>query len=65
MEKIYRFYGADTAIELLRPKAGLWQFNGRMITIWNDPRPQPTEEEIRDAMEKIKALEDSIDSIWL
>jgi len=65
MEKRYRFYGADTAIELLRPQAGPWQFNGREITIWNDPRPKPTAEEIRDAMEKIKAMEDSIENIWL
>jgi hypothetical protein len=65
MEKRYRYYGADTAIELLRPHPGPWQFNGREITIWNDPRPKPTGEEIVDAMNKIKAMEDSIDNIWL
>ena len=36
-----------------------------MITRWDDPRPCPTWEEIDDTMAKIKAFEESINTIWL
>lgn len=62
--KIYRFYGIDTAIELLRPGAGRWESTGQGFTIWEDERPCPTWEEIRDTLEKIKAFEDSLNTVW-
>jgi len=36
-----------------------------MITRWEDPRPCPTWEEIQDTIEKIRAFEDSINTILL
>ena len=63
MIKIYQLYGIDTAMQLLRPNAK-WQINNRQFTIWEDPRPLPTWDEIDAVMEKIKAFEDSIDTIW-
>ncbi len=62
--KIYRLFGINTAMELLRPNAK-WEISNRMITRWDDPRPMPTWEEIDATMEKIKAFEDSINTIWL
>lgn len=62
--KIYRLFGINMAMELLRPGAK-WEISNRMITRWEDPRPQPTWEEIDDTMRKIKEFEDSIDTIWL
>ena len=63
MVKIYQLYGIDTAMQLLRPNA-TWRISNREITIWDDPRPCPTWEEIDATMEKIKAFEDSINTIW-
>lgn len=63
--KLYRMLGVDTAVELLRPKAARWEYDGRRFTIWQDPRPCPTIEEMNATMEKIKAFEDSIETIWL
>lgn len=62
--KIYRLFGINTAMELLRPGAK-WEISNRIITRWEDPRPMPTWEEIDATMEKIKAFEDSINTIWL
>lgn len=62
--KIYRLYGINTAMELLRPNAK-WEISNRIITRWEDPRPMPTWEEIDATMEKIKAFEESINTIWL
>jgi hypothetical protein len=62
--KIFRLYGINTAMELLRPGAK-WEISNRMITRWDDPRPCPTWEEIDATMTKIKEFEDSIDTIWL
>lgn len=62
--KIYRFYGINTAIELLRPGAR-WEWTGGVgFSIWEDPRPCPSKEEVEETMEKIKAFEDSINTIW-
>ena len=62
--KIYRFYGIDTAIHLLRPDAK-WEWTGGVgFTLWDDPRPCPTKEEVEKTMEKIKAFEDSINTIY-
>jgi hypothetical protein len=62
--KIFRIYGINTAMELLRPGAK-WEISNRMITRWDDPRPIPSWEEIDATMEKIKAFEESINTIWL
>ena len=61
--KIYQLYGIDTAMHLLRPGAK-WEISNTMFTRWEDPRPCPTMEEVMDTMEKIKAFEDSINTIW-
>jgi hypothetical protein len=63
MTKIYQLYGIDTAMQLLRPNAK-WEVSNRNITRWEDDRPCPTWEEIDATMEKIKAFEDSIPTIW-
>jgi hypothetical protein len=63
--KIYRLYGIDTAMHLLRPGAK-WEWTGGVgFTRWDDPRPKPTVQEVEETMEKIKAFEDSINTIWL
>jgi hypothetical protein len=63
-QKIYALYGIDTAMHLLRPGAK-WEISNTMITRWEDPRPCPSWEEIVATMEKIKAFEDSINTVWL
>lgn len=63
--KIYRFYGIDMAMHLLRPGAK-WEWTGGLgFTRWEDPRPKPSVEEVEETMEKIKAFEESINTIWL
>lgn len=62
--KIYLMYGIDTAMHLLRPGAK-WEISNTKITRWDDPRPCPTWEELVETMEKIKAFEDSINTILL
>jgi hypothetical protein len=63
--KTYQLLGIDTAIHLLRPGAK-WEWTGGLgFTRWDDPRPQPTVEEVMDTIEKIKAFEDSINTILL
>jgi hypothetical protein len=61
--KHYQLYGIDTAMHLLRPGAK-WEISNTMFTRWEDPRPCPTMEEVLDTMEKIKAFEDSINTVW-
>jgi hypothetical protein len=61
--KIYQLFGIDTAMHLLRPGAK-WEISNTMFTRWEDPRPCPTMEEVLETMEKIKAFEDSINTIW-
>jgi hypothetical protein len=61
--KIYQLYGIDTAMHLLRPGAK-WEISNTMFTRWEDPRPCPTMDEVMETMEKIKAFEDSINTIW-
>jgi hypothetical protein len=61
--KLYQLYGIDTAMHLLRPGAK-WEISNTMFTRWEDPRPCPTMEEVLETMEKIKAFEDSINTIW-
>lgn len=63
--KVYKFYGIDVAINLLRPGAK-WEWTGGAgFTRWDDPRPKPTVEEVEETMKKIKTFEDSINTIWL
>jgi len=64
MEKTYQLFGINTAMHLLRPGAK-WEISNRIITRWDDPRPIPSWEEIDATMEKIKAFEESINTIWL
>ena len=61
--KIYRMYGIDTAMHLLRPGAR-WEITNNFFSVWEDPRPCPTMEEVHETMEKIKAFEDSINTLW-
>jgi hypothetical protein len=62
-EKIYQLYGINTAMHMLRPGAR-WEISNNQFSIWEDPRPCPTIEEVYETMEKIKAFEDSINTIW-
>ena len=52
----YRFAGIDVAMQILRPGA-TFEISGLTVTSWNDPRPQPTTEEIVEMIEKIKSFE--------
>jgi len=62
--KIYQLYGIDTAMHLLRPGAK-WEISNTTFTRWEDPeRECPTMEEVMETMEKIKAFEDSIKTVW-
>lgn len=63
-DKIYRMYGINTAVELLRPGAK-WEWTGGVgFSRWEDSRSQPLKEEVEETMEKIKAFEDSINTVW-
>ena len=62
--KIYQLYGIDTAMHLLRPGAK-WEISNTRFTRWEDPRPCPTWEEVVETMEKVKAFEESIKTIYL
>ena len=62
-EKIYRLYGVNTAMHMLRPGAK-WEISNTQFTRWDDDRPCPTWKEVEDTMNKIKAFEDSIPTIW-
>ena len=61
--KVYMMFGIDTAMHLLRPGAR-WEITNNFFSLWDDPRPCPTMEEVHETMEKIKAFEDSINTIW-
>lgn len=63
--KSYQLVGINVAMHLLRPGAK-WEITGGVgFTRWEDPRPQPTMEEVMETIEKIKAFEDSINTILL
>jgi hypothetical protein len=62
--KVYRLYGIDAAMQLLRPNAK-WEISNTMFTRWDDPRPCPSWEEVVWVMDKIKEFEDSIPTMWL
>ena len=62
--KAYQLVGINVAMHLLRPGAK-WEFTGGAgFTRWEDPRPCPTVEEVFETIEKLKAFEDSINTIW-
>lgn len=61
--KIYQLYGINTAIHMLRPGAR-WEVSGKDFTVWEDSRSCPKWEEVMETMEKIKAFEDSIETVW-
>lgn len=63
MTKIYKLYGINTAMYLLRPDAK-WEISNNQFTRWEDERPCPTIEEVYETIEKIKAFEDSINTIY-
>ena len=62
--KVYKLYGMDTAMHMLRPGAK-WEISNSHFTRWDDPRPCPTWEEVQETMDKIKAFEESINTVWL
>jgi len=62
--KVYRLMGIDTAMHLLRPGAK-WEISNNQFTRWDDTRPCPTIQEVYDTIDKIKAFEESINTIWL
>ena len=64
IERIYRFYGIDVAMQLLRPGAK-WEISNGVFTRWEDSRPCPSIEEVYWVMDKIKEFEESIPTIWL
>lgn len=62
--QLYRLYGIEMAVQLLRPGA-IWEITNGRFTRWEDVRPCPSMELVYETMEKIKAFEDSIPTIWL
>lgn len=63
--RAYQVVGIDVAMQLLRPNAK-WEFTGgEGFTRWDDPRPCPSVEEVFETVEKLRALEDSINTIYL
>jgi hypothetical protein len=62
--KIYRFYGIDVAMQMLRPGAK-WEISNGVFTRWEDSRPCPSIEEVYWVMDKIKEFEESIPTIYL
>ncbi len=62
--KLYRMYGIDIAMQLLRPGAR-WEISNNVFTRWEDPRPCPSIEEVYWVMNKIREFEDSIPTVWL
>lgn len=61
--KVYRITGIDTAMFLLRPGAK-WEISNGVFTRWEDERPCPTIEEVYETIDKIKAFEESINTIY-
>jgi hypothetical protein len=61
--RIYQLYGLNSAMQLLRPGAK-WEINNGTFTRWDDERHPPSWEEILETMNKLKALEDSVYTVW-
>jgi|TARA_R100000149_G_C5872163_1_gene136050 hypothetical protein len=62
-DKIYRLTGIDSAMEMLRPGAK-WEITNSAFTRWEDDRPCPSMEEVKDVQKKAREFEDSINTIW-
>jgi len=62
-DKIYRLTGIDSAMELLRPGAK-WEISNSTFTRWDDDRPCPSMDEVREVQKKAREFEDSINTIW-
>ena len=62
-DKIYRLTGIDSAMEMLRPGAK-WEITNSTITRWEDDRPCPSIEELKEVQRKAREFEDSINTIW-
>ncbi len=62
--QIFRLYGIEMAVQLLRPGAR-WEITNGEFTRWDDPRPCPSMEEVYWMMEEIKDFEKRIPTIWL
>ena len=54
----------DSAIELIRPEAS-YELTQNGFEIWNDPRPQPTMEELKEVQKKTREFEESLNPIFL
>ena len=52
----YRFAAIDVVMQILRPNA-TFELYGDRIAKWDDPRPQPTTEEIYSMLEAIRKFE--------
>ncbi len=61
--KIYRLTGVDSAMEMLRPGAK-WEISNSTFTRWEDDRPCPSMDEVRNVQKKAREFEDSINTIW-
>jgi hypothetical protein len=61
---IYRISGLDSAIELIRPDAS-YELTQNGFEVWNDPRPQPTMEELKEVQKKTREFEESLNPIFL
>jgi hypothetical protein len=64
MNKIYRLTGLDSAMALLRPGAK-WEISNSTITKWDDERPCPSMDEVKEVQKLAKEFEDKINTIWL
>jgi hypothetical protein len=62
--KVYRLYGIDTAMQMLRPGAK-WEISNGVFTRWDDPRPCPSIELVYWVMDEAKKFEEKIPTIWL
>lgn len=63
--KIFQMVGIDSAMHFLRPGAK-WEWTGGVgFTRWDDPRPKPSVDEVMETIEKIRAFEESIDTVYL
>tara|TARA_Y100000401_G_scaffold110743_1_gene108253 strand:+ start:99 stop:365 length:267 start_codon:yes stop_codon:yes gene_type:complete len=62
-DKIYRLTGIDSAMEMLRPGAK-WEISNSTFTRWEDDRPCPSMEEVKEVQKKAREFEDSINTIW-
>ena len=66
--RFYRWAGLEFAMSLLRPgaKFEILQVDGSdwEVQSWSDPRPQPSKDEILRVVSLIRALEDSVDTVY-